>query len=179
MLDDAQKTAVRQWVADGAGLSEVQRRLKDEFGISMTYMDVRFLLLDLDAQVKDKPEPKPKAPPPASPASVAAPDGLPPEEAPEDEDFGAPVPDGDGYTPEGMDAPPVSKVSVSVDRVVRAGALASGSVTFSDGVTAGWAVDRFGRLSLSNVSKEGYQPSRDDLMGFQMELEKQLRGGAI
>ena len=159
MLDDAQKTAVRQWVADGAGLSEVQRRLKDEFGISMTYMDVRFLLLDLDAQVKDKPEPKPKAPP-AAPASAAAPDG-------------------DGYTPEGMDEPPVSKVSVSVDRVVRAGALASGSVTFSDGVTAGWAVDRFGRLSLSNVSKEGYQPSRDDLMGFQMELEKQLRGGAI
>ena len=58
MLDESQKEQVRQWAAEGAGLSEIQRRIKDEFGISMTYMDVRFLMLDLHADVKDKPEPK-------------------------------------------------------------------------------------------------------------------------
>ncbi len=69
MLDDRQKNAVRKWAADGAGLSEIQRRIKDEFGISMTYMDVRFLMLDIDAVVKDKPEPK--TPPPAPSAASA------------------------------------------------------------------------------------------------------------
>ena len=61
MLDESQKEQVRQWAAEGAGLSEIQRRIKDEFGISMTYMDVRFLMLDLHADVRDKPEPKPAA----------------------------------------------------------------------------------------------------------------------
>ena len=71
-LTNEQRQAVRKWVADGAGLSEVQKRLKDELGLSMTYMDVRFLVLDLGAKVKDKPAPKPAKPPaPAAEEDVA------------------------------------------------------------------------------------------------------------
>lgn len=60
-LSEEQKQAVIGWVSDGLGLAEVQNRLENEFGIKMTFMDVRFLVDDLDVKVVDKPEPKPDA----------------------------------------------------------------------------------------------------------------------
>ena len=184
MLDDRQKDAVRQWAADGAGLSEIQRRIKDEFGISMTYMDVRFLMLDIDAAVKDKPEPKPRDEGIGNgnqgtgnghwgtddgSQTVKPSNGQTEEEAADD---AAPAGE-DGYTPPGMEG----DVKVELDRVVRAGALASGSVTFSDGVTGSWYLDRMGRLGLTKVSKPDYQPSREDLEAFQMALQDKLAQG--
>ena len=185
MLDDRQKNAVRQWAADGAGLSEIQRRIKDEFGISMTYMDVRFLMLDIDAAVKDKPEPKAREegtgnreqglenlePGADDDRQTGKPSNGQADE--EDVDDVAPADGEDGYTPPGMDG----DVKVELDRVVRAGALASGSVTFSDGVTGSWYLDRMGRLGLTKVSKPDYQPSRADLEAFQMALQDKLAQG--
>lgn len=54
-LTDEQKKEVAAWLAGGASLSEVQRRLKDEQGISLTYMDVRFLVDDLKLEVQEQP----------------------------------------------------------------------------------------------------------------------------
>ena len=53
---------MKSWVSEGAGVSQVQKKLESEFGISMTYMDVRFLIDDLNLEVVDKPEPKKEAP---------------------------------------------------------------------------------------------------------------------
>ena len=145
-LNDQQKQEVRDWVAAGASLSEVQQRLRNEHQISMTYMDVRLLVLELGASVQDKPEPK------AAPADAKADDSgeaLPVEE-------------------------PSGGVSVTLDRVVQAGALASGTVTFSDGVTGKWMLDQMGRLGLSSVSSPGYRPSQEDLAQFQTKLQSQL-----
>ena len=176
MLDDRQKDLVRQWAAEGAGLSEIQRRIKEEFGTSMTYMDVRFLMLDLHADVKDRPEPK-EGTGGNSPAHGEA--GAAEEEQ-EDSLQAARQPDAQtddeaGYTPSDMDG---GGVTVELDRVVRAGAMASGSVTFSDGVTGSWYLDQMGRLGITKVSKPGYQPSREDVEAFQMELQAKLSGGA-
>ena len=178
MLNDSQKDMVRQWAAEGAGLSEIQRRIKEEFGISMTYMDVRFLMLDLHADVKDKPEPKEQG---TGNGERGTGNGEPgtgnQEPGTENQEPGTENQelDDDGYTPPGMDG---GNVSVELDRVVRAGAIASGSVTFSDGVTGSWYVDQMGRLGLTKVSKPGYQPSREDIEAFQMELQAKLAGGA-
>ena len=56
-LTPEQKKAVSEWVAAGDSLYAVQKKLSDQFKISMTYMDVRFLVDDLNLQLKD-PEPK-------------------------------------------------------------------------------------------------------------------------
>ncbi|MEY3774315.1 MAG: hypothetical protein RLZZ129_1095, partial [Verrucomicrobiota bacterium] len=56
-LTPEQKAAVASWVAAGANLSLVQKRLADEFKIALTYRDVRFLVDDLDLTLKD-PAPK-------------------------------------------------------------------------------------------------------------------------
>jgi hypothetical protein len=67
-----------------------------------------------------------------------------------------------------------SNVKVEVDRLVRPGAVVSGSVTFSDGTTAKWALDQLGRLMLDS-SKKGYQPPASDVQAFQQELSTQLQ----
>ncbi len=184
---------VRQWAAEGAGLSEIQRRIKDEFGISMTYMDVRFMMLDLHADVKDKPEPKEQGSGVRgqgsgnrNQGSGTSDQGAGARDQGSEDDNQTVKPsngqtaeddesEADGYTPPGMDG---GNVTVELDRVVRAGAIASGSVTFSDGVTGSWYVDQMGRLGITKVSKPGYQPSREDIEAFQMELQAKLAGGA-
>ncbi|MFT5622578.1 MAG: hypothetical protein ACI9FZ_000499 [Bacteroidia bacterium] len=56
-LTDSQKTTVSTWIADGKSLAEVQDLLREEFSISMTYMEVRFLVDDLNI-VFTEPEPE-------------------------------------------------------------------------------------------------------------------------
>jgi len=147
-LSDVQKTQVAKWVADGASLAEVQKRLASEFTLSLTYMDTRFLLDDLNLTVKDPA----KAPSPAADLSKAPP---PPAALP-----GEPAPGG-------------GKVRVAVDKIVRPGAALSGSVTFSDGQTADWQLDQTGRLGLIPKTK-GYQPIPADVQEFQIALQDEL-----
>lgn len=154
-VNEEQKTAIRNWLAEGASLSDVQKRLKEEFALSMTYMELRLLVLDIGAAVKDKPEPKKEEPPP----QVPAPDAN-----------GQEVPQEEGEAPkEGDENAPAGNVSVTLDQIVVPGAICSGNATFSDGVTGRWMIDQQGRLGL-DTSKPGYRPSREDLQAFQVQL---------
>lgn len=163
-LDDSQKLKVREWIESGLDLSEIQSKLQEELGENMTYMEVRFLVDDLGVMPKD-PEPEPEVLP-AEPEggesdSGGAPAPAPPMAEPEGDPF--------GETPVG------GGVSVTVDQITRAGALASGKVTFSDGKSAEWTLDQMGRLGLS-AEEPGYKPSQDDVMEFQVQLQQKLSG---
>ena len=46
-LSSEQVEMVKKWVAEGAQMADLQNRLKDDFGFNVTYMDTRFLSLDL------------------------------------------------------------------------------------------------------------------------------------
>jgi hypothetical protein len=185
-LTPEQKAAVSSWIAAGDNLSAVQKKLREQFQVSMTYMDVRFLVDDLNLTLKD-PTPKAdpsdvtnaKVPPAAAPApekkglldkakeklglggkSEAAADAadLPAEET--DEEF----------------PPAAGNVTVDVDHVTLIpGAIASGSVTFSDGVTGKWIVDQYGRPGFTEISQPGYRPSKEDAQAFMQELDAALR----
>lgn len=183
-LTPEQKTAVAQWIAAGDNLSAVQKKLKESFSLSLTYMDVRFIVDDLDLHIKDpapkadasdvtKTPPRPAATPERAPAKKTPPaeatdeaellpddaDGLPPEDLPE----------------EAADAE-LSSVTVEVDRVTLIpGAVASGSVTFSDGVTGKWIVDQYGRPGFTEVSQPGYRPTPADGQAFMQELSAALQ----
>ena len=65
-------------------------------------------------------------------------------------------------------------VSLTVDQLTRPGAVVSGKVTFSDGVTAAWQIDQGGQLGLI-PSKPGYRPAPSDVQPFQIALEAELR----
>jgi hypothetical protein len=164
-LTPEQKQAVAQWVAAGDNLYTVQKKLADVLKISMTYMDVRFLVDDLNLELKDS---APKADASdvskAAPAPAAAPaaPGVPAGE-PEDD-----LPPGPG---------PGGAVRVTVDKMnLNPNAMATGTVTFPDGVTGKWMVDLQGRPGLVDVSKPGYRPSPADAQAFMQELSMALQG---
>jgi hypothetical protein len=191
-LTPEQKKAVISWVAAGDNLSAVQKKLSEEFKVSLTYRDVRFLVDDLNLELKDA-APKVDASdvtktPPPRPAAPAAGEkkgffdkakeklGLAKEAAPaEAADENA---DEEMADEEFDDLPPAgaSTVSVEVDKVVLIpGALASGTVTFTDGVTGKWVVDQYGRPGFTEVSKPGYRPTPADAQAFMQELSRALQ----
>jgi hypothetical protein len=135
-------------VGEGASLAEVQRRLKDDCGIGLTYMEVRFLVDDLKLQLQEQPKP-----------SEAA------------DRLAAAKQEGETARRE----PAAGGLRVTLDSVTRPTALASGKVTFSDGETAEWLLDQTGRLGL-NPSTPGYRPSDADVLAFQQELPRVVQG---
>src|SRR5258707_953959 len=62
-LTPEQKQAVSTWVAEGSSLSLIQKKLREQFQVSMTYMEVRFLVDDLGLELKSTaPAPKTEVP---------------------------------------------------------------------------------------------------------------------
>ena len=159
-LDDAQKKKVTQWIAEGAKLSDIQKKLDSDLGIRLTYMEVRLLVDDLKLTPKDVERVKPGQSPlteAAAPAPTGATAANIPAAAAKAADSNAPA----------------SGVSVSVDHLARAGAVVSGKVTFSDGNKAEWYLDQAGRLGLV-AQQPGYHPPPADVQQFQMALETEL-----
>lgn len=187
-LTPEQKTTVATWVAAGDNLSAVQKKLLEHFKITLTYRDVRFLVDDLELTLKD---PAPKAdvsdvsqsasatPKPAAPAA-AGPTDLPPDdgsEFPEGDD--AELPPGEDPLPPADPAGP-STVTVVVDKVTLIpGAIAGGSVTFSDGVTGKWIIDQQYRPGFTEISQPGYRPSPADAQAFMKELGRAMQSRGL
>lgn len=151
-LSEEHKKLVTSWIAAGASLSDVQRRLKEECQIGLTYMEVRFLVDDLNLQLNEQPKQS---------EAVARLAEAKEQGEQERENAAAPV--------------PTSGVQVTLDTITKPQALVSGKVTFSDGETAEWMLDQTGRLGL-NPSKPGYRPSQADIMSFQQELQRVVQG---
>lgn len=109
---------VRQWASLGVDLNGIQKNLAAECGVHMTYMDVRFLLLDHGIEI----------------ATAAVPvEEKKPEPAPEPETTPQPAADG--------------KLVVTLDELTLPGTLISGKVTFASGTKGGWQIDQLGRFA--------------------------------
>jgi hypothetical protein len=172
-LTPEQKKSVSEWVAAGDNLYTVQKKLADQLKVSMTYMDVRFLVDDLNLEIKD---PAPKAD-----ASDVSKTPAPKPGAPEKKGFidkakeklGLAMEEDEAVADEAL---PAGGVTVSVDKVsLNPAAMASGTVTFPDGVTGRWMVDLQGRPGITEVSKPGYRPSPTDAQAFMQELSLALQ----
>ncbi|MBO5762538.1 MAG: hypothetical protein J6R85_01580 [Lentisphaeria bacterium] len=138
---DAINAKIAQYLAQGETLSNIQNLLKEE-GCSITFMELRILAAELESV--DWTRQDPPAP---------APEETPAEDAPAE-------------TP-AADAP--ARTTVEVNRVVRPGALAEGTVQFASGASATWVVDQFQRLGLEKVTGE---PTEQDIREFQEELQR-------
>ncbi|MCU0795436.1 MAG: hypothetical protein MUF31_05805 [Akkermansiaceae bacterium] len=117
-LTEEQKADLHRWAAEGASIADLQKRLKESHGLSITYMDARFMVLDLKIEILEVKEEE------AKPAEAEA--------SPED----AGIPNAAGA------------VSISADAIALPGALVSGKVVFSDGASGVWMIDQYGRPAL-------------------------------
>jgi len=171
-LDENQKQQVLKWLDAGLKLAEVQKKLEQEFGLRLTYMEVKFIVSDLNAKPKDPEPEKPAAPPTAAkPGGVGQP--LSPAEAEElglDDD-----PEGTGFPEDEPALPPAGGgVNVTVDQVTRPGAMISGKVTFANGKRSEWVLDQLGRLGVI-PGEDGYKPGPAELRDFQVALQRELQ----
>jgi len=75
-LTDDQKAIIYRWIEEGANPSDIQKRLKEELQVSITYLETRLLADDLKLNFKEParaPEPPPLPPeePAAAPGKIA------------------------------------------------------------------------------------------------------------
>ena len=199
MLTEEQKAEVAKWFADGASLDEIQKRMKAEFGVHMTYLDVRLMVAELPQPVEtepaapdgpareglahDGPAREVPAPPRRGTSSSGTPDSGTPDSS-GTSSSGLASDDGTSAAPKRYDldapdgTPPASDLTVEVDALTIPGTYASGDVTFSDGTKAKWYLDQQGRLGLGNAP-EGYRPSQSDAALFQARLVEALRARGL
>jgi hypothetical protein len=155
-LTEDQIETIKVWAAEGDQLADIQKRMEGELELRLTYMDTRFLILDLGIELKSEEE-----------------------EVVEQEDAEI-DPALDALTEDDIEVmPPPAQggpVRVTVDEIARPGLMVSGRVTFPDGQGGGWYVDEMGRLGL-DPDTEGYRPSEPDLVAFQQELQTVMDRG--
>ena len=140
-LTPEQKNALTQWAADGATMSDLQAHLKNDFGHTLTYMDTRFLILDLGIELIEEPKVVKKEV--EKPALV-----------------------------------PTGFVTTTMDSLTLPGAMVSGKVTFSDGETGVWMLDKTGRPGL-DPDTEGYRPTAEDIKEFQVQLRDLIQKSGL
>ena len=199
MLTEEQKADVAKWFAAGASLDEIQKRMKTEFGVHMTYLDLRLMVADLpqpvetepaapdgpaheglahDGPAREVPAPPRRGTSSSGTSSSGTPDSsVEPSSGPASDDGTSAAPKRyDLDAPDGT--PPASDLTVEVDALTIPGTFASGAVTFSDGTKAKWYLDQLGRLGLDDVPP-GYRPSPGDAALFQSRLVEALRARGL
>ena len=180
-LNEDQLKSVAAWFAGGASLDEIQKRLVAEFGVHLTYFDLRMIVADL---------PQPEEGEEATGETPVDPESRQDGGSPEDGALGEralPGEDATGETPVAPDEPEAadaqervpSALSVTVDALMIPGTMASGDVTFSDGVKGKWYLDQMGRLGLGGDLPQGYRPSPADAALFQARLMEALRAKGL
>ncbi|AWT59428.1 MAG: hypothetical protein DF168_00617 [Candidatus Moanabacter tarae] len=160
-----QRKAVASWVREGLSLAEIQRLLDEKFSISITYMDVRFLVDDLELTLQDDGS--------ESNSTMASNDNSGQGPSSLSEDQTDPMVADEELLADTASEIMGPEVSIEVDSILKPGALVSGNARFSDGVKAEWAIDQLGRLAFT-PDQEGYKPSSEDLQVFQQKLQSAL-----
>ncbi len=132
---------VRRWASYGVDLNGIQKNLAAECGVHLTYMEVRFLLLDHGIEIaRPQPKPAPAAPAPAAPQPEPVAPSAP----------GANV-----------------KPTVTLDDLQLPGTLISGKCVFPSGTNGSWQIDQMGRFGFSELNGS---PTPAEMQAFELEL---------
>jgi len=152
-LSEEQVEAIKAAVSSGAQLGDLQKLLNEELSVKATYLDTRFLVLDLGLEIAN------------------------PEEAKPEEEAVSPTPTEETQVNEAPAEPTLGGgLNVTLDQVTQTGMMYNGNVVFSDGEKARWFIDNAGRPGI-DPETEGYQPSPEDIQLFQNELRQLLSRG--
>ena len=161
-LSEDQLKSVAAWFAGGASVDEIQKRLVAEYGVHVTYFDLRMIVAELPQP--EEGDAQERVPPEEDGPGEDAQERVPPEGEAPDADAQERVPPG---------------VTVECDAIMIPGTMASGDVVFSDGVKGKWYLDQMGRLGLGGDLPQGYRPSPEDAALFQARLMEVLRAKGL
>ena len=165
-LAEDQLKSVAAWFAGGASLDEIQKRLVADYGVHVTYFELRMIVAELP-QPEEGGEEATDETPEVGRGVLDAPPST----------GETPVVPGEPESDAQERVPP--DVTVECDAIMIPGTMASGDVTFSDGVKGKWYLDQMGRLGLGGDLPQGYRPSPEDAALFQARLMEALRAKGL
>lgn len=134
------KKFMAEKIAENVSLSDIQTMVNEKFNAHMTFMDIRILASELEVDWRSEAEKNPPAEEEKAEEKAENTENIP------------------------------GKTTVELNKIVRPGALASGSVHFASGVYAEWYIDNSGRMGLDKVT--GGKPTEQDIEDFQVEMQK-------
>ncbi|OQA85206.1 MAG: hypothetical protein BWY31_02071 [Lentisphaerae bacterium ADurb.Bin242] len=160
------KEFIAKRVPEGYSLSKIQDMLKEQ-NVNITFMELRLLASEIEENIwkNREPEETKKPGPESAELSTESDRELPAGDGEEEETPLSEEPEEKGKGKGGI----TGKTVVELSKIVRPGAVASGTVKFGSGVTAEWILDQTGRLGLD---KPTGKPTEQDIREFQMELQK-------
>ena len=164
----------------GVLLSDVQTKLAQEYGVKMTYFELRMLAMGLAVDWEKQDKPKPAATPApvvdAAPQEAAADDVADANDAFDTETEGAePEADNDEEEVADDEAAVEGETKIVLDETPHPGAALSGTAVFASGASGKWALSRNGRLGFE-PDEGSEEPDENDWQLFQAELQKTLQG---
>ncbi|MBR0459812.1 MAG: hypothetical protein IJJ26_11300 [Victivallales bacterium] len=162
MTNQERDNFIMEQLNSGVSLSDVQTALAQQYGIRMTYMELRFLADDLKVNWTKQDKPKQPAVPPPPPEAPAPEAPAPEETAEPDLENLEELNDGEEGT-----------TLVTIDDTPEPGSMMSGHVVFASGIQGKWFLDRFGRPGfLNDDENDTKQPTDEDMEQFQVKLEE-------
>src|ERR1043166_7332977 len=168
-MDNAErKQIVAQLLKEGRKLSEIQEYLRKEKNDSITYMELRMLLSEMEAKLPDAPS-NSFTPLKASPITATTPPPGQKPAGPRGKAQPAPPP----QKPAAAAAGPRGRTTVMMDEAPPPGAMLSGRVNFGSGAKALWVLDETGRIGLEPELGTG-RPDQQDMQEFQAELRRMI-----
>lgn len=165
---------VRTYINEGLTLSQIQKALAEKFDLHLTYMDLRLLAADLqanwekqDAKLEaarsgSQPPQKSRQPVPETPETGSGAASPMSDTADDSADF-----DGNREEESG------SGTKVEVSPIARPGTSMGGTVKFGSGASGEWYIDGMGRVGFE-PSEGSAKPTPQDIQEFQVELRKAL-----
>ncbi len=171
-MDNAERNQIiAQLLKQGRKPAEIQNYLQKEKGDSITYMELRLLLSEMEARLPDAPN---QAFTPLKASPITAPSSRAPSTAPP-----APAKGRAAQSAPKSAAGPRGRTTVALDEAPPPGAMLSGRVHFGSGAKAFWVLDESGRIGLDPELGTG-RPDEQDMKEFQSELRRlieQAQGG--
>ena len=122
-VNEHQLAAIKNWAAEGMDLNGIQKKLQSEFGLHLTFMEVRFLMLDHGIELVQE----------------DAPAAAKPDEAAE-------------ATQDTLGEEASGSVRVELDDLQLPGTLLSGKAHFPGGAEGAWQIDQLGRFGWSQLT---------------------------
>ena len=180
MTNQERDSLIREKLNEGLSLSDVQKLLASEYGMKMTYFELRMIVstLDIDWSNQEKKHTPTIAPTAAQESPKQAP--LKQEPPKDVADSASPLDDEDDEDDDGTDdmtdeAGEEGGTQVTMDDVPLPGAVMSGHVKFASGASGKWVFNRMGQLGLAELDEGSEKPSQEDLMLFQQELQAMMQ----
>ena len=176
MTNQERDELIMEKLNSGMSLSDLQKLLDSEYGMKMTYFELRMIVSELRIEW-DKQEKKRRPVIPTQPVSApkaAEPEAAQPPVAEDAEEEDADLGDGEEDADEENDDAEDGTV-VTIDDAPMPGAVMSGNVKFASGASGKWMMNRMGQLGLAKLDEGSEQPTQDDLMLFQQELQAVLQ----